>query len=1570
MGLAVRKPNVFFSYFADFSTVALWKFDEVEDNSYFYDWSENEYHLVNNGFQEKHPCALFGFGTRPYGGDFAYRSLSSSSNLKITENLTIDLILRFEVDYGIGVKTCLNVGHDVYNNRYGFFIWIESNTLYWKICTNSGIFSCSTSVTVGEMCQFRFIYDFSNQEISIWKRFLISGGCNTESYPHHLKGEFENLKKVSSANADGKIVYDTFNYDWISLAKSWNTNISEWDYVLSSIVYDCLVISNSVRVSDLIFDNNIVPREDGIVNLGSRLRRFDSVHAVHLFGNLGSKNVKDYSVDWGSDPFQVNATSVPIDSNGDYSGTALNVQDALEELWSHCKVANICYVSHSFTTDEGILRFHTVKEALDWVRDNGNSSENNPWLVYIYPGVYSEPRGTWVENYTEASLIIPDFCFLCGADRESVILKPDSVVAGEPMNFLSAIWEKDKSPTASSHIGVSNVTIKDCVYGNAIQLDSFIKKPDYPEFRLYVDNVKIVNCDTGIKAEERNSWAYVNTIYLENCNIGLHVDDAKMFADNVVIRQKGATGTRLSKGIYAEDKKGKIQVFNLEIGVDKFGLDEAYQYGIQVEDKAEIHCYSARIDNAREALHVSKHGEFKGWNVKFHDSALYDINVADTEDNSVEVFAGELDSPVIVNGGDFKLRNCDLNTDDKNNHSIQWASSGKFELMGCKVKSAGKVSGVNYYCVNFIEMPSSFKAAVSSFRYESSNDRPDYLIYSANKDISSTIIGCGLEVGVNRHIIIESTTKNVGGALDFYETIGDALGAAQSGDLVLVNPGTYNEQISMKGGVTVKGTNKDSCILQYSDQPITPWSAGGGSASVSNMTLKTTTPNNIIVELRNGYYDLFTDCDFLNGKIVLNGPNLSGFPQFEFQSCTFRSDGHFVLEASGSTSMNVKIVLKDCKILEESKGILWSIVKTGGWLNRIYLKNTDVLWGKIETSGTVELIVEGGTHYNEGGVEPNIASGSTGRLAISKASYENDGNRIVTFSVAPSEFVFSNNVVKGSTNYDLYSTVVINNANVIGNVMKNGMNGNIRVAATTKHVQGGIDFYKTIQDAISASGQGNLVDIAPGTYTEQITAKNKVILKGTDKDTTIIQNTDNVLLWASDFHDGRFENLTFKVTTGGNCITDVKCNYPTFDTCIFKSGKITANSQTLHFNACFKSCLFNWYEHNIIDVNDTNSSYNCIFTFNDCNFSGDINFLTVRGQLRIKNCNLEWCKVLYRATGSAATIFKLSDSYLTREGSDLVTLEVGGSGVIASAEIINNNIFEETGHNAIVLKTNPNFLTISKNKLSAVTGFDVYVFSGVVVGGVLFNGNAMVSGVGGEGTFRHENPVKYVGGSLDFYKTIHDALKGISADGQKIVLNEDQSIFSAFNVPSYKTEINGLNGYTLSRGAGNAITVLTSESSIIFKDIVLVGSLDVSGDNIHLTLGRGARLAGMIDIQSGNFNTRVKVDQAKIEGDATDNYCIKISDSDPEIIVEDSYLKANGSHPAVYWSLSNNNFKVKYSTIMHGSLGSNSPFGRGDNFTVDYSSHHCVYNTNPEGDTNFTNLIFTNYDVFDVDGDF
>lgn len=1531
------------------------------------------------------------------------------------------------------------------------------------------------------------------------------------------------------------------------------------------------------------------------------------------------------------------------------------------------------YVNANYTSDNVTRKeFQTVRNALDYVR-NQTPSATNPWVVYIYPGYYVESAGTWIEDVNESALIIPDYTCVKGMCRDSVIITYDwTVILGEKMNLFGAIQEGDKSTTASSHIAVCDLTIIN-IEGDAIQSDSFIKKPDYPEFRLQVKNVKIINASTGVKVEERNSWSDVRNIYIENCDIGLHVDDAKMFASDVIIRQNNATQqTKLTCGLYAEDKKGKIQAHGVDIGVNFYGLDRAYLYGVHVEDKAEIHIYDGRIDNVDYGIYVAEAGEIKTFSIKIHDCYFNGVYTDIDLDNSVLLQGTQIDAPIEINGGNVKIYACLVDTDDFVGHSIEWNSEGNMEIAASYVRSIGQSGGTDYHCIHFTATANKNILVANSFQFSEANPAPDYLVYST---VNNMLVGSGnyMYPGMNGNCIVDDSTKIVGGRTDCYVTIQDAIDASSTGDIVLISPSTYTEQINPKAGIVIKGTSRSNCVIQYADKPIadvdtTAW-------YIETLTIQTTVVGNTICELEKGFMQ-FTDCNICNGIIRFVGANITGNTQLWIRDCTLITNNENVynIEATGTTSHLAGIQIYDSRIDELSGGINWDMSRTSS-RHIIRLENVQLCWGNIICNHNTAFTLLGGSYYSEKAV-PLFQFATSHGIKISNADIESWGGfSTINITATPSTFSLLGCVFAGSTGYDIQSNVSVT-ATVISNVMYNGMNGNIETISPTKYVQGGVDFHKTIQDAIDASSAGDVVQVNPGTYTEQISPKAGIKIIGLDVDACILQNTGasattyplaDIGNPAGNAPFYNIESMTIRTTIASNTIFRIgntKAGWwasADFKNCKFNQGRFVEITSSCHSGYNFDTCHFtgDTYGFNLVGTFNKNvyltfincyfwcspdfmSSHSagsaganlydgCIFEpagapdfggdwelrgkrsminaeqqiqygslnrtveIEDCTISGGINFTAINNGSIFKNNKFEGMgpvtpditgtvtltNVLYlgnaqdngidntiQTTSATKNVGGGIDCYITiqhavdassdgdlvniapgtyneqitlksgitiegtdrdttvltrtsnpivctglgggRPGCSIKKLKItadkgnilcdlngratfedclftnaGGTGnttritadtqtdhIIFSfidcdmeVDIVINQVspviwkvnsvrltdctfcgkidcvfnynggvtikdstldvgfIEITGDNsnprlqiqgtgiygeedvcieldgingggfgyfsmrdsnigtdddpAIIFDVAPNTCILAGNSIiGGGSNPSIQVEAGVTVDADEFLNNLMNNGIGGNGTFTHSNVIKKIGGCTDFYQTIQGAIDACRA-GDIVTIFEDQTITSALTPPSYQIEIDGLNQFSITRGVASTIMTLNASDNVKFTHIDLLGVLDVAGNNATLMLTEHTHLDGMIDVQSGDSSTLIHLDQCTVDGDSSDNYCIKISDVDPTIEIKNSYLKGNSGNPAIYYnSITNNNVKIKYCSIMYGSLGANNPFGRSGAQTPTISSHHNIYNEDPyEGaGTWITNNIGADTlvsacDIEDPDGD-
>lgn len=515
----------------------------------------------------------------------------------------------------------------------------------------------------------------------------------------------------------------------------------------------------------------------------------------------------------------------------------------------------------------------------------------------------------------------------------------------------------------------------------------------------------------------------------------------------------------------------------------------------------------------------------------------------------------------------------------------------------------------------------------------------------------------------------------------------------------------------------------------------------------------------------------------------------------------------------------------------------------------------------------------------------------------------------------------------------------------------------------------GVRKYTTITAAMAAAVAGNLILVYPGTYVESVTLKANVTLAGIDKVQVIIQqnNTGNPALRYTTF--GTRDNIV----TVANLTVIGYGTSKTFDFIYLGSGQ--------------------WDYVNVTDVDfktDSGTSYGqwdkyVYPIFTRCNFitSGGAGFAwktTTTASVGTFN----FCDIGGRALNQTPNALYFTDTrfysiYATAGAMWLIRCSAGTDEMPAApynnfihsngcVVLLSNCILTSDGDFYPIRMEQNKTLEITDSRVQGVNGY-TEIYCDVTVTSSTIKNNTLTTGL--PDNLIHNNPIKYVGGGSDFYKTVQGALNGVTANGQKVVINSDQTITAALTPPSYAILIDGNNQFKITRSAGNPLMTLGDNDSVKFVNVDLVGSIDVAGNGAQLFLADHTFLTGMVDVQSGDANTLVKLDQCKVVGDATDLRCIRIADADPTIVVKRSSLKGAAGSPAIYWDggVTNNNLKLAYTGVIHGSVGANVPFGRNAAQTPTVASHHDAFNADPFAAT-WTNSIGTPYDVVDVDADY
>jgi hypothetical protein len=156
-----------------------------------------------------------------------------------------------------------------------------------------------------------------------------------------------------------------------------------------------------------------------------------------------------------------------------------------------------------------------------------------------------------------------------------------------------------------------------------------------------------------------------------------------------------------------------------------------------------------------------------------------------------------------------------------------------------------------------------------------------------------------------------------------------------------------------------------------------------------------------------------------------------------------------------------------------------------------------------------------------------------------------------------------------------------------------------------------------------------------------------------------------------------------------------------------------------------------------------------------------------------------------------------------------------------------------------------------------------------------------------------------------------------------------------------------------------------------FENIELSGRLEINGVNTILSLGHNVGMFGSISIDGGDATAKLVLDHARLEGTSVYPYPIIIKDGDPFVLIKgNSFVigdQSGGGTEAIRYEVDNKNVKVEWSTVTHGSIGVvGAPFMRTfAGAPTGYSSHHSVYNVDPQAGALFANAIAVDHDIYD-----
>lgn len=288
-----------------------------------------------------------------------------------------------------------------------------------------------------------------------------------------------------------------------------------------------------------------------------------------------------------------------------------------------------------------------------------------------------------------------------------------------------------------------------------------------------------------------------------------------------------------------------------------------------------------------------------------------------------------------------------------------------------------------------------------------------------------------------------------------YATIQDGIDAARVGllDTVLVAAGTYDEQITPKGGVIVKGEGgvtltctegppigdlnlAGAGILQYFILRDIGLTQGVGTEEPDNRLLGT---------VYRGYLSM--QGVSATGQFYIGADELTGNAGIRASGGTFDTwDESFNFKSEGESPYYATLYLDGCAIDEAGYGIDWKAVNTGGSYSSVNVHNTSFSWGQVNIGSTVSLYTTNTAYKSEA---DSIVSSTSKPIYVDNCTFDSAAVYGIKLTAVPSEIWVRGNKFLCTGTSDIYSTTAVT-VNSYGNVWYNGIGGSVTLSGDMK----------------------------------------------------------------------------------------------------------------------------------------------------------------------------------------------------------------------------------------------------------------------------------------------------------------------------------------------------------------------------------------------------------------------------------------------------------------------------------------------------------------------------------------
>lgn len=393
----------------------------------------------------------------------------------------------------------------------------------------------------------------------------------------------------------------------------------------------------------------------------------------------------------------------------------------------------------------------------------------------------------------------------------------------------------------------------------------------------------------------------------------------------------------------------------------------------------------------------------------------------------------------------------------------------------------------------------------------------------------------------------------------------------------------------------------------------------------------------------------------------------------------------------------------------------------------------------------------------------------------------------------------------------------------------------------------------------------------------------------------------------------------------------------------------------------FSNCVFKggyFVEQEEIDAGDL------FMNFDRCVFAGDAFKLAdvVRNHRRfiaLRNCDIFGGDMTFESTGTGDKTVKIEKSML---GNDSTYIAGDWSLLFYNSEKyddIGRLIIDTDGFIDIfssIITVGIHFLsdTAMVKKVVSCLFNNTPVGEGDITGDIPvefieYSGNHQYNGIDGE--VITVSKIKNVGGGQNKYRNIHEALQGSVLTDTIINLEGDIEVSEPLVINSgIDVQIDGNKKWKLTSTHATTLATLGAGQQLSFvnmKQILGGKTITVNGNGATLSLVSCGRYTQPnyvnIVVAAGDISSLVYIIKTSLIGTAAP--VILISDIDPWLIIDRSFLKGAAAEPAIEWTVdADSRFRAKYSTMIHGSGSTNSPLLNSAVGDATISIYNCAMN--------------------------